>query len=91
MQLIVYGGPILVGFVLGYFFTTPIVAIITVIATIIAFVLRPKREQELGALMGYLVWVILVIGVVAMWVTHLCVTGTDFSISDFSQYIFRQQ
>ena len=89
MTILLYGFPILVGFVLGYFFTTAVVVIITVIAGIIAFAMRPKREQEIGALIGMIAWVIIGIGVTVMWGTHLYVTGTDIGIPSFFQYIFR--
>lgn len=90
MVLLIYGGTILTGFVLGYFFATPVIVVITVIAAILALVLRPRREQELGALVGVIAWIILGVGSVAMWGTHLYVTGVDLGIPDLSSYIFRK-
>lgn len=90
MPLLFYGGPILVGFVFGYFFATPVIVVVTAMAAILALVLRPKREQELGALVGVLAWITLGVGTVAMWWTHLYVTGADLGIPDLSQYIFRK-
>lgn len=90
MTIIVYGAPTLVGFMLGYFFTTTVVVIITIVAGIVAVVMRPKREQEIGALVGMIAWVVLGVGTASMWLTHLYVTGTNLGIPPFMQYILRQ-
>jgi len=90
MQLIILGAPILVGFVLGYFFNTTIIIGISACAAILAVVLRPKREQEIGALIGVIAWVVIGIGFVVMWGTHFYVSDTVLGLPDLGQYIFRQ-
>lgn len=90
MKLLLYGFPVLTGFVLGYFFATPVIIAVSLIAMIIAFVLRPKREQELGAAIGIIAWVVLGVGATAMWTTHLYVTGVEVGMADYMQYILRQ-
>lgn len=90
MLLIISGAAILVGFVLGYFFNTTVVIIISVAAAILAIALRPRREQELGALIGVIAWLVLGLGFLAMLITHLYVNGTSLGIPDLGKYIFRQ-
>jgi len=88
-KVLFYGGIILVGFVLGYFLTVTMIVIITIIAAVITIIMRPKREQEIGAIYGILVWIVLGLGTTVMWTTYLYTTGVDLGIPDISQYIFR--
>lgn len=90
MPLLLYGGPILVGFVFGYFFTTPVIVIMTVVAAMVGAGLMPQRNQEIGGLVGVIVWIVLGIGVVTMWGTHFYVTGADLGLPDLFRYIFRE-
>jgi hypothetical protein len=90
MQIIIFGGPVLIGFVLGYFFNTAVLGIISLFIVALIIVLRPKHEQEIGALFGVIAWIVLGISFVTMWGTHLYVSNTSFNIPSISQYIFRQ-
>lgn len=90
MPFLYIAGAALVGFVLGYFFTTPLLVIITICGIIISIVMRPKREQGLAGVIGYLTWIFFGCGFAALWITHLYVIDVNIGIPDISQYIFRQ-
>lgn len=90
MQFVIFVLPILLGFVFGYFFTTFFISAITILALFIAIATRPKSEQELGALIGVIIWVVLGLGTVAMWGTHFYVEGADLGLSSIGKLIFRQ-
>jgi len=89
MPILLYGGTILVGFVLGYFLTTLAIGIVTVCAGIAAVWLRPKSEEGLGALIGVIAWWVRGLAVLVMWGTHLSVTDTELGLDIVSGYIFR--
>ena len=91
MFFLINGTAVLIGFILGYFFTTTVLVIITICCMFIALILRPKTEQELGAIIGIGVWIALGIGVVAMWSTHLYVNDSNLGIPNLSEYLFRKQ
>lgn len=93
MSFLIYGGSILVGFVLGYFLAKPMVMIISLICVSLAIGMRPRKEQELAALIGVIAWIVLSITMVMMWATHLYVTGFSFSgmgIPNIAHYFLRQ-
>ena len=89
MQLF-YVLPILIGFIVGYFFNTAVIVFMTIVAAVVGVILRPKREQEIGALIGVIAWIMIALGAIAMWGTHLYVNDADLGVPNLSEYLLRQ-
>lgn len=91
--LIIAIGLALVGFVFGYFLAAPALVAATAIAAIVAMAWRPKREQELGSLIGVAILCMLGVTTITMWATHLYVTGFSFGnlgLPNLSKFVFRE-
>lgn len=82
----------LLGFAVGYFLALPALIVLTVASLVLAVITRPKDGEDLGGVIGMLVWVALALANGAMWVTHFLVAGGDVvpSLVHFTRtYILR--
>ncbi len=79
---------ILFGFVLGYFFTFPVLLTVTVVCAAIGAWLWNTLE-ELTGLIAFIFVVLAVIGNVVMWVTFYFVSHQTFVSDFFRTYILR--
>ncbi|MBI2030818.1 hypothetical protein HYT05_04310 [Candidatus Kaiserbacteria bacterium] len=82
MAILVWGGPALVGFVIGYFFALPVLIVVTVICVIIGSIMA-KELTEMASMITMIFVAEATIGNVAMWITYYVVTKQTW-IGDFS-------
>jgi|GEM_PF-4304713 hypothetical protein len=69
-MLAVYGFPIFVGVVFGYLFGRQSVVILSVVSVIAAVIALLLWNQEMELLLSLVICGMLLIGNVAMWITH---------------------
>ncbi|MFA6043183.1 MAG: hypothetical protein WCV85_00615 [Patescibacteria group bacterium] len=90
MTLLFWGGPILVGFVLGYFLALPVLIGISVLCLILALLrFRDWSQQEIGQIFTVAFVFVLVIGNASMWVTYYFASNQHWIGDFFQKYIFR--
>lgn len=66
----IYGLPILIGFIVGYFLTLQVNIALSIVAVSIAvFMLWKTRNWEIGALIGIIAAVIVSVFILAQWAT----------------------
>lgn len=93
MFILFWFGPVVVGFLLGYYLSVSALIALSLTGFAIGWIFRPKREQEIGALLGVIVVTPLTIGLISAWLTYLftefvCSDGSN--ISEFiGQYLLR--
>lgn len=81
MGLLLYGLPILLGFICGFFFTVPVNAALTVVAVAIGGgLLWSTRNAEIGGLIGVIAAFLAGVFLAAMWVTVGLTSGFVASI-----------
>jgi len=82
MGLLLYGLPILLGFVVGYFFTLPIALSVSFVALAIGiYGLWSTRNAEIGGLVGVIAIFETAIFAVSVWVTIALVNQAFHYIS----------
>ena len=90
MFIVVWVLPILIGFFLGYIFTTWFLSLLTAVAAIVCAFLFTVNYPR-GDLAGVLPWIVTVptaTGTLTMWITHFIVTKQTWMI-DWIPNIFR--
>lgn len=81
MQALLYGVPVLVGFVLGYFLAWPVLVLISVgIIAFAGWMVWTTKDAEIGAFIGVIVAFEAGIGLVSMWVTMAVIYGVTAHI-----------
>jgi hypothetical protein len=76
MKLVMWGVPILLGFMCGFFFTLPVnIAISAVAGGAGGWMLWSTRNHEIGALVGVIAMFLAGIFLVSLWVTIASVSG----------------
>jgi hypothetical protein len=86
--LVLYGAPILLGFVCGYFFAFPVVVVLTLIAVGIGVgLLYSTRNAELGSLIGFIAAIEATIFLASLWITVAIVSG--FAVHVDLSWLFR--
>jgi len=88
MSILIYGGLILSGFVLGYFFQTGVLIILSVIIIIIA-ILWLSKAQEIETLLAMGFAACGGVSILAMWVTWYFVNDKTFVQDFFKHYILK--
>lgn len=88
MELLVGLGLIMLGFLLGYFFKTAVLLIISVIFIGIGVVFL-KKSREIETLIAMIFMACVVISSLAMWITWYFVNDKTFVRDFLNQYIFR--
>ncbi len=88
MAVLLNGVLVLVGFVLGYFFQTPVLVTFTIICLVIGIYMAATfREMETLATMIFVACAI--VANLAMWATHYLVTDQPWLQNFFKTYVFR--
>ena len=88
MPVLIYGGLILLGFVLGYFFQTGVLIVVSVIIIVLA-VSWLHKAREMETLMAMAFAVCGGVSVLAMWVTWYLVNDKTFVQEFFRHFILR--
>ena len=90
MEILMFGGPILVGFVLGYFFALPVLGIITAISgALTLYVFKDFKGSGLAGAAMLIFAFVVSLGNISMWVTHYFVSNQIWFGEFVHTYIFR--
>ena len=88
MRIVTIGGSALVGFVLGYFFTVPILVGLTVIAFVVGVYLYITCK-EMASIIFLIYAYATCIAVTAMWVTYYLTTKHTYIGDMLRHYVIR--
>jgi len=90
MPLLILGGPILVGFVLGYFLALPVLITITLIcAALVVYLFWGWKRQEIMQIYTLSTVLVIAIGNGSMWITYYFASHQHWVGDFFQRYIFR--
>lgn len=82
MKAIIYGVPIILGFVCGYFLSLPVICLLTIVAISIAsYLLWVTKDAELGVIVGFIAAIEAAIFLASLWVTTFVVSGWSIPIN----------
>lgn len=88
MVSVLYGALILAGFVLGYFFQAPVLAIFTS-ACVIVGIYMAMTLREMATLMTLVFIACAIVANTVMWITYYLVTNQSWLQIFFKTYILR--
>ena len=84
MAYAIYGLPILIGFIVGYFLTLPVNIALSIMAVLVAaFMLWTTRKAELGAIVGILAALIGFVFIATQWAT-IAISSNAISAIDLT-------
>jgi hypothetical protein len=69
MGYVILLGLILFGVLSGAYLTVPMLKFLTLLTVVVVIFNRPKKEQEINALVGVYVFLLALLFLVSMWVT----------------------
>ncbi|HPN54576.1 MAG TPA: hypothetical protein PLB52_01445 [Candidatus Moranbacteria bacterium] len=88
LQILIFGGLVLVGFLCGYFFQTTVLIVLSAIFIGIGIIWM-KKAQEIEGAFALFYFVCVIIVDVAKWVTWYFINDKKFIQEFFKQYVLR--
>jgi hypothetical protein len=69
-MIVMYAFPILVGVVFGYLFSRQSLVVLSIVSVVVGVIALLRWNQEMELLLSLVIVGMLLIGNVAMWITH---------------------